>query len=322
MQAARIMEFIGVAEKAAIASAEWNGKGDKVSADQAATTAMRDAFNDIDFSGRIVIGEGERDEAPMLYIGEELGRGGEGIDIAVDPLEGTNLCAYNKANALCTIAVAPRGSLLFAPDTYMWKIAAGPECVGKIDIEATPAENIKAVAEALGKSVNDVNVCVLDRERHADLIQACRDAGARVRLIDDGDVFGAIATAVPNTGIDLYMGAGGAPEGVLACTGLKAIGGMFMGKLAFDIDPHGVEKRARAEKTAKVDLDAPLTMDMLVRSDDAAFIASGVTDGEMVSGVSKADGSITTETVVMNALDRTVRFIRTCHRGEKGLVRF
>lgn len=318
MQAARIMEILNVAETAAIACADWSGKGDKVAADQAATTAMRNAFNDIEFSGRIVIGEGERDEAPMLYIGEELGRGGEEIDIAVDPLEGTNLCAYNKPNALTTIAIAPKGALLFAPDTYMEKIAAGPACVGKVHIDNTPEENVRAVAEALGKEVSDVNVCILDRDRHKDLIQGVRDAGARVRLIDDGDVFGAIATAVPGTGIDLYMGSGGAPEGVLACTGLKAIGGTFMGRFRFRSD----DERARAEKTAEVDLDGVLTMDMLVRSDDAAFLACGVTDGEMVSGVSKTDGCITTESVVMNAADKTVRFIKTCRRSENGVIRF
>lgn len=322
MNPARLLEILAVAEKAAIASAEWNGKGDKVAADRAATTAMRTAFNDIEFSGRIVIGEGERDEAPMLFIGEELGCGGEEIDIAVDPLEGTNLCAYNRPNALTTIAIAPRGALLFAPDTYMQKIAAGPACIGKVGIDKTPAENVAAVAEALGKGVSDVNVCILDRDRHAELVKAVRDAGARVRLIEDGDVFGAIATAVPGTGIDLYMGSGGAPEGVLACTGLKAIGGTFEGRLRFDLDADGEEKRCRAEQTAEVDLDGVLTMDMLVRSDDAAFIACGVTDGEMVSGVSKADGSVTTECIVMNAADKSVRFVKTCHRGENGLVRF
>lgn len=322
MNPARLLEILAVAEKAAMASAEWNGKGDKVAADRAATTAMRAAFNDIEFSGRIVIGEGERDEAPMLFIGEELGRGGEEIDIAVDPLEGTNLCAYNRPNALTTIAIAPRGALLFAPDTYMQKIAAGPACIGKVGIDKTPAENVAAVAEALGKGVSDVNVCILDRDRHAELVQAVRDAGARVRLIEDGDVFGAIATAVPGTGIDLYMGSGGAPEGVLACTGLKAIGGAFEGRLRFDLDADGEEKRCRAEQTAEVDLDGVLTMDMLVRSDDAAFIACGVTDGEMVSGVSKADGSVTTECIIMNAADKSVRFVKTCHRGENGFVRF
>lgn len=322
MQANRIMEIVNVAELAAIASSEWVGRGDKVAADQAATTAMRNAFNDMEFSGRIVIGEGERDEAPMLYIGEELGKGGEEIDIAVDPLEGTNLCAANTANALCTIAVAPRGALLFAPDTYMWKIAAGPECRDAIHIDKTPAENVAAVAEALGKPVSEVTVCILNRDRHQDMIKAVYEAGARVRLIEDGDVFGAIATAVPGTGIDLYMGAGGAPEGVLACTGLKAIGGVFMGRLRFDLDKNGVEKRARAEKTAEVDLDGVLTMDMLVRSDDAAFVACGVTNGEMVSGVSHLDGSITTESVVMNSADHSVRFIKTCRTNGTGRVRF
>ncbi|RDB62240.1 fructose-bisphosphatase class II [Gordonibacter sp. 28C] len=322
MQPARIMEILDVVEKAAIASAEWNGKGDKVAVDQAATTAMREALNAIDFAGRIVIGEGERDEAPMLYIGEEVGRGGEEIDIAVDPLEGTNLCAFNKPNALTTIAIAPRGALLFAPDTYLQKIAAGPAAAGAVHIDKTPAENVAAVAEALGKPVGEVSVCILDRDRHKDLVQAVRDAGARVRLIGDGDVFGAIATAVPGTGIDLYMGAGGAPEGVLAAVGLKAIGGVFMGRLRFDLDRDGEEKRCRAEQTADVDLDGVLTMDMLVRTDDAAFLACGVTDGEMVSGVSKAHGCVTTESIIMNAADQTVRFIKTCRRGENGSVRF
>lgn len=318
MQSAKIMEILHVAEEAAIASAKWNGRGDKHAADQAATEAMRKAFNNIAFSGRIVIGEGERDEAPMLYIGEEVGTGGDEIDIAVDPLEGTNLCAYNRANSLTTIAIAPKGSLLFAPDTYMNKIAAGAQCVGKVHIDNTPAENIEAVAKALGKEVSEVVVCILDRDRHQEMIAAVRATGARIRLIDDGDVFGAIATAVPGTGIDLYMGSGGAPEGVLACTGLKAIGGTFMGRFNFRSE----EERARAEKTAQVDLDGVLTMDMLVRSDDAAFIACGVTDGEMVSGVSFEDGSVTTESVLMNAADKTVRFIKTCRRGENGAIRF
>ena len=318
MQAAKVMEILEVAEVAAIACADFNGKGDKVAADQAATEAMRNAFNKIEFSGRIVIGEGERDEAPMLFIGEELGLGGEEIDIAVDPLEGTNLCAYNRANALTTIAIAPRGALLFAPDTYMEKIAAGPACAGKVHIDNSPAENVAAVAQALGKNISDVNVCILDRDRHQEMIAAVRATGARIRLIDDGDVFGAIATAVPGTGIDLYMGSGGAPEGVLACTGLKAIGGVFMGRFKF----RSPEERARAEKTAEVDLDGVLTMDMLVRSDEAVFMACGVTDGEMVKGVSFEGGSITTESVIMSSIDKTVRFIKTCRRGESGSISF
>ncbi|MDR3037059.1 MAG: class II fructose-bisphosphatase [Coriobacteriales bacterium] len=318
MQTSRIMQVLEVAELAAIEAAKWNGRGDKVAADQAATEAMRTAFNNIDFSGRIVIGEGERDEAPMLFIGEELGRGGEEIDIAVDPLEGTNLCAYNRPNALTTIAIAPKGALLFAPDTYMDKIAAGPALVGKLSIDRSPAENIAAVAEALGKPVSEVNVCVLERERHQHIIKAVYEAGARVRTIDDGDVFGAIATAVPGTGIDLYLGSGGAPEGVLAATGLKAIGGFFQGRFQFRSDA----ERARAEKTAEVDLDGILEQDMLVRSDDAAFIACGVTDGEMVEGVSYEGGSITTSSIIMNAADKTVRFVKTIRRGAEGAVRF
>ncbi|MDR2493218.1 MAG: class II fructose-bisphosphatase [Coriobacteriales bacterium] len=322
MDLSRIMQILNVAEVAAIAAADWNGKGDKVAADAAATEAMRNAFNEIDFSGRIVIGEGERDEAPMLYVGEEVGRGGAETDIAVDPLEGTNLCAYNRPNALTTIAVAPKGALLFAPDTYMDKIASGPACRGKVHIDSSPEANVKAVATALGKPVSDVNVCILLRDRHAELIEAVRATGARIRLIDDGDVFGAIATAVPGTGIDLYLGSGGAPEGVLAAAGLKAIGGVFMGKLAFELDPKGAEKRARAEKTAGLDLDAPLTMDMLVRSDEAVFIACGVTDGEMVDGVRVAEGSVVTSSIVMNSADKTVRFVKTVRRSEGGAVRF
>jgi fructose-1,6-bisphosphatase class II len=321
------MQVLNVAEVAAIAAADWNGKGDKNAADQAATEAMRHAFNEIDFSGRIVIGEGERDEAPMLYIGEELGRGGEEIDIAVDPLEGTNLCAYNRPNALTTIAIAPKGALLFAPDTYMKKVAASAACVGKVHVDAPPEQNVRAVADALGKPVSEVNVCILLRERHADLIQAVRDAGARVRLIDDGDVFGAIASAVPGTGIDLYLGSGGSPEGVLACAGLKAIGGVFMGRFDFGSDEKAADKRRRAEEMVAaqgqdIDLDGVLTMDKLVRSDEAAFIACGVTDGEMVSGVRIDGGSTYTDAVIMDSIDKTVRFVKTIHRGKDGTVKF
>ncbi len=318
MLESHVMDVLRVAEKAAIACASWNGRGDKVSADQAATTAMRDAFNQMDFSGRIVIGEGERDEAPMLFIGEELGRGGEEIDIAVDPLEGTNLCAYNRPNALTTIAIAPRGSLLFAPDTYMNKIAAGPACKGKIHIDKTPAENVQAVAQALGKDVSEVNVCILLRDRHADLIKAVYETGARVRLIDDGDVFGAIATAVAHTGIDLYLGAGGSPEGVLACAGLKAVGGEFMGRFQWRSE----EEHERALKTAEVDVDGLLTMDQLVRTDDVAFIACGVTDGEMVEGVQITPNYTSTSAVVMSATGHTVQFIKTIHRTGQGSISF
>jgi fructose-1,6-bisphosphatase class II len=345
MRNSLIIEIVEVAELAAIAAAAYNGLGDRHAADQAATEAMREALNAIDFAGRIVIGEGERDEAPMLYIGEQVGSrwgAGSGLaaqtrptaladgeyDIAVDPLEGTNLCAQNQPNALTTIAIAPQGALLYAPDTYMLKLAAGTATAaaaasGELHIDNPPAQNIQAVADALGKPASEVNVCILARDRHEQLIAQVRAAGARIRLIDDGDVFGAIATAVPGTGIDLYMGSGGAPEGVLAAVGLKAIGGFFMGRLDFSLDKHGAEKRLRAEATAAVDLDAPLPMDSLVRSDDAAFIASGVTAGEMLDGVGfDPSGSVTVSSVVMNAADSTVRFLRTTRRGEAGVVKF
>jgi fructose-1,6-bisphosphatase class II len=332
MQTALIMDILRVAEEAAIAAASFNGRGDKHAADEAATKAMRQAFNSIDFAGRVVIGEGERDEAPMLFIGEELGRAWESLaapseqyDIAVDPLEGTNLCAYNRPNALTTIAIAPQGALLYAPDTYMWKLAAGAQAAqhGQLDIDKPPSENVKIVARALGKAIEEVNVCILLRDRHEQLISEVRQTGARIWLIDDGDVFGAIATAIPGTGIDLYMGSGGAPEGVLAATGLKAIGGFFVGRLDFTLDKDGVTKRERAQATANIDLDAPLGMDTLVRSNQAVFIASGVTDGEMLAGVKiDSSGSICVSSVVMSAVDSSVRFIRTIHRGETGVIKF
>ena len=312
MQDSMIMEFISVAEKAAIAAAKWRGLGKKDEADQAAVEAMRNAFSEINFSGRVVIGEGERDEAPMLFIGEEVGKGGVELDIAVDPLEGTNLCAYNQANALTTLALAPKGSLLFAPDTYMRKIAAGPALKGKIHIDKSVKENLDLVAEALHKSVSEVTVCVLERERHEKLIAEIREAGARVRLISDGDVYGAIATALPGTGIDLYMGTGGAPEGVLACTGLKAIGGEFMGRFEFRND----SEIERAKKTSGVDLDGVLDMDTLVKSDEAFFVACGVTHGELVNGVRRVHGKLATNSVVMNAADHTVRYIKTIYQDK------
>jgi fructose-1,6-bisphosphatase/sedoheptulose 1,7-bisphosphatase-like protein len=219
---------------------------------------------------------------------------------------------------LTTIAIAPRDALLYAPDTYMWKIASGAKAAagGKLHIDNSPADNIRAVASALNKPVEDVNVCILLRDRHQQLIADVRATGARINLIDDGDVYGAIATATPGTGIDLYLGSGGAPEGVLAATGLKAIGGFFMGRLDFTLDPHGVEKRARAEKMSGLDLDAALTIGTLVRSEDAAFIASGVTDGDMLAGVKfDANGAATTTSIIMNAADQTVRFVRNIRRS-------
>jgi len=322
MNTALIMQVLEVAELAAIAAADWNGRGDKLAADQAATEAMREAFNSIAFSGKIVIGEGERDEAPMLYIGEKVGLGGDAFDLAVDPLEGTNLCATNRPDALTAIAIAPKGALLYAPDTYMWKVAAGPGCLGRVHVDAPPLQNVTAVADCLDKPISEVNVCILKRDRHKELIQGVRATGCRVQLIDDGDLFGSIAAAVPDTGIDLYLGCGGSPEGVQAAAGLKAIGGVFMGRLDFSIDPHGEEKRARALKTASVDIDAPLTMDLLVSGNDAAFIACGVTDGRMLKGVSFLGGSVTTQSIIMNSFDKTVRMVTNTRRGETGTIHF
>lgn len=310
MRNTRIVEMLEVTEAAALAAARWMGKGDKHSADRAAVEAMREAFDILEISGEIVIGEGERDEAPMLYIGEKVGGGGEPIDIAVDPLEGTNLTAYGQPNSLAVLAFGPKGTLLNAPDTYMWKIATGPAAAGAVHIDATPTENVRNVAKALNRPVEDIVVCVLDRERHADLIAEVRQTGARIRLISDGDVFGAVATSIEGTGIHLYMGAGGAPEGVLAAAAMKCIGGTFMGRFGFRND----EERARAEKMARCDIDGVLDMDCLVNTDEAAFIATGVTDGEMLRGVKYFGQGARTHSVAMDGKTGTVRFIETVYR--------
>ncbi|MCL4079540.1 class II fructose-bisphosphatase [Coriobacteriia bacterium Es71-Z0120] len=319
MLTTRIVEMLEVTEAAALAAARWMGKGDKHAADQAAVEAMRAAFDRIPISGEIVIGEGERDEAPMLYIGEHVGAGGEEVDIAVDPLEGTNLTAYGQPNSLAVLAFAPKGTLLNAPDTYMWKIATGPAAADVVHIDATPTENVRNVAKALGRDVEDIVVCILDRDRHADLIREVRQAGARIRLISDGDVFGAVATAIEGTGIHLYMGAGGAPEGVLAAAAMRCIGGCFMGRFNFRND----EERKRAEQMTKCDIDGVLTMDCLVNTDEAAFIATGVTDGELLRGVKFFGKGARTHSIAMDNKTGTVRFIETVHRtgGERFWVR-
>jgi len=319
MRNTRIVEMLEVTEAAALAAGRWMGKGDKSAADQAAVEAMRAAFDAIDIEGEIVIGEGERDEAPMLFIGEKVGAGGEQMDIAVDPLEGTNLCAYGQPNSLATLAFGPKGTLLNAPDTYMWKIATGPAAADAIHIDASPTENVRNVARALKRPVEDIVVCILDRDRHADLIAEVRAAGARIRLISDGDVFGAVATSIEGTGIHLYMGAGGAPEGVLAAAAMRCIGGCFMGRFAF----RSPEERARAEVMAKCDLDGVLDMDCLVNTDEAAFIATGVTDGEMLRGVKYFGQGARTHSVAMENSTGTVRFVETVYRtgSEKFWVR-
>jgi len=319
MRATRIVEMLEVTEAAALAAGRWMGKGDKHAADNAAVEGMRQAFNHVAIDGTIVIGEGERDEAPMLYIGEKVGKGGEPIDIAVDPLEGTNLTAYGQSNSLAVLAFGPGGTLLHAPDTYMNKVAVGPEAFGAVHIDATPTENVRAVAKALKRDVEDLVVCILDRERHTDLIAEVREAGARIRLISDGDVFGAVATAIEGTGIHLYLGIGAAPEGVLACSAMKCIGGCFMGRFVWRSD----EEKARAVEMGTPHIDGILDMDTLVNTDEAAFIATGVTDGEMLRGVKYFGSGARTNSVAMDAKTKTVRFIETVYRtgAEKFWVR-
>lgn len=256
----------------------------------------------------------------MLYIGEHVGMdGGEQIDIAVDPLEGTNLTAYGLPNSLAVLAFGPKGTLLHAPDTYMMKVATGPLAAGCIHVDASPAENCRCVAKALDRPVEDLVVCILERERHEDMIAEVRETGARIRLISDGDVFGAVATAIEGTGIHLYMGIGGAPEGVLACAAMKCIGGQFMGRFVFRND----SERKRAEEMSDCDIDGVLDMDCLVNTDDAAFIATGVTDGEMLHGVRYFGKGARTHSVAMDGKTGTVRFIETVYRtgAEKFWVR-
>ena len=304
--------MVRVTEKAAIAAEALAGRGDEKAADAAAVDAMRTAFNAVDFRGRVVIGEGERDEAPMLYIGEEVGTGtGPEIDIALDPLEGTTLTAKAMANALAVLAIAPRGGLLFAPDTYMDKIAIGPGYEeGIIDLDKSPSENIAAMASAKGVEVSAMTACVLDRPRHAEIIEDLRGVGARVHLISDGDVAGVINTTNPSTGIDLYVGSGGAPEGVLAAAALKCVGGQMQGRLVFRND----DERRRADRTGITDYDKKYTLHELA-SGETVFCATGVTKGGLVDGVVRNNGHIETDTLVMSSADGMVRKIKSWHRA-------
>ena len=297
-----------VTELAAIASYAGIGRGDEKAADQLAVDAMRTALNALDIDGKIVIGEGERDEAPMLYIGEKVGTGkGPKIDIALDPLEGTTLTAKAMANALCVLSMSAAGGMLHAPDTYMDKIAIGPGFApGTVDLDMKPQDNVRSLASAKGVRPEDITVCVMDRPRHAELIAALREVGAKVMLITDGDVAGVIHTAEPETGIDLYLGSGGAPEGVLAASALKCVGGHFQGRLIFRND----DERARAARTGVTDLDRKYDLHELV-SKDAIFAATGVTKGAMLDGVKVADGFVSTHTLVMDSSTRTVQRIRT-----------
>ncbi|MDR3506495.1 MAG: class II fructose-bisphosphatase [Caulobacteraceae bacterium] len=302
-----VLDAVRVTEAAAIAAWGLAGRGDEKAADQAAVDAMRTALNTLDIDGEIVIGEGERDEAPMLYIGEKVGRGkGPAIDIALDPLEGTTLTAKAMANALAVMAWAPKGTLLNAPDTYMDKIACGPGFKdGIIDLDATPAENAAALAKAKGVKPSEITVCVLDRPRHAEIIASLRGLGARIYLITDGDVAGVMNTAEPETGVDLYIGQGGAPEGVLACAALKCVGGQFQGRLVF----RNNDERARAERLGITDLGKKYSLHEIVRA-DAIFAATGVTSGALLDGVRFKDGFVHTHSLVLNSSSGTVREVR------------
>ena len=303
------LEAVRVTEAAALAASRLMGRGDEKAADQAAVDAMRRALNDLDIDGTVVIGEGERDEAPMLYIGEKVGAGGPKIDIALDPLEGTTITAKGGTNALAVIAMAEAGGFLNAPDTYMDKISVGPGLPeGVVDLDASPAENLSNLAKAKKMDVSDIVACILDRPRHADLIAKVRATGARIMLISDGDVSGVIATAKPGSGVDIYMGSGGAPEGVLAAAALRCIGGQMQGRLIFRND----DEKARARKVGITDFNRKYGMLDLAKG-DVMFAATGVTDGPMLTGVRRSTTAATTHSMVMRSKTGTVRIIEAHH---------
>jgi fructose-1,6-bisphosphatase II len=303
------LELVRVTEAAALSCGRWVGKGDKTSADRAATEAMRRSLEAIEICGTVVIGEGEMDEAPMLYIGEKVGSGnGQEVDIAVDPLEGTNICAKGLSGSIATIALAPRGGFLHAPDMYMEKIAVGPSAKGAIDIDLPPAENLQRVAEAKGCRIEDLTVVILDRPRHDKIVGEIRKAGARIHLISDGDVAPAIAAAVEGSGVDLLMGIGGAPEGVLAAAALQCLGGDMQGRLVFMSN----EERERARSMGITDFDKVYHGDDMARG-DVVFAATGVTNGDLLKGVRYFAGGAETHSIVMRSKTRTVRFIEARH---------
>jgi len=316
------LEMVRVTEAAAIASARFMGRGDRMGADQAATEAMRRTMDEIDMSGTIVIGEGERDEAPMLYIGEQVGRpgsAGEGesslpeIDIAVDPLEGTNLVAHGQANAITVLAASERGGLLHAPDTYFDKLCVGPIAAGKVDIRLSPTENVHRIASALGRNVNDITVVILDRPRHEELIAEVRAAGARIKLISDGDLSAAISCAVSGTGVHAVMGIGGAPEGVLTAAALRCLGGEIQARFRFRND----DERARAARMGIADDDHVYTTGELASGENLVFAATGVTSGDLLHGVRFFGGGARTHSLVMAYRTQQVRFIDTVHMFDR-----
>lgn len=306
------LEFVRVTEMAALSCSSYMGRGDEKAADQAAVDSMRRGFDSISMFGRVVIGEGERDEAPMLYIGEEVGKREEGdpsIDIALDPLEGTTICATGGPGALSVVAVAEKGNFLFAPDTYMEKVAVGPRAYGKVSLEKTPTENVQAVADALSKKVEEVTVVILDRPRHKDLISEVRATGARIRLIEDGDISVALAASWDDSGIDLLLGIGGAPEGVITAAAMKCLGGDFQGRLKWRSE----DEKKRALKMGVTDSDKIYTRDELAKG-DVMFVATGVTDGPLLKGVRiLPNQKALTESIVMRSKTETIRRIEATH---------
>ena len=312
-----VLEMVRVTEAAAVAASRLIGRGNEKAADHAAVEAMREALNQLEFDGTVVIGEGERDEAPMLYIGEKVGAAqgtGPKIDIALDPLEGTTITAKAGPNALAVLAIAEQGCLLNAPDVYMDKLAVGPGYPdGVIDLSKSPSDNVRSIAAAKGVDPSEIIACVLDRPRHAALIAELRALGCGIMLIPDGDVAGVLAVTDPDTTIDVYMGQGGAPEGVLAAAALRCVGGQFQGRLVFRND----DERARAARWGVEDLDRIYHLTDLARG-DVIFAATGVTDGSLLEGVKRRKGFFTTESVVMRASTGTVRWVKGEHRHEPG----
>jgi fructose-1,6-bisphosphatase, class II len=308
------LEFVRVTEQAALRSGRLMGKGDKEGADQLAVDGMHAQFALTPISGTVVIGEGEMDEAPMLYIGEHVGAGGEEVDIAVDPVEGTNLVAKGQDGAIAVLAIAPKGCLLHAPDMYMEKICVGPRGKGRIDINASVTENLRRLAEGMERDVSDLTVVVLDRERHEKIIRECREAGARIRLITDGDVAPAVECGIEGSGIHMVIGSGGAPEGVLAAVGLKCLGGDMQARLL----PHNHEEITRLHDMGITDPGRVLKLDDLVKGDDCIFSATAITDCNLMRGVRYFGNGCRTSTMLLRYKTGTVRFIDTIHRfGEE-----
>jgi len=313
------MEFVRATEAAALSSARFMGRGDEKAADNAAVEAMRKVFASISIKGTVVIGEGERDKAPMLYIGEKIGSGtGLEVDIAVDPLEGTTITAKGGNNAITVLAAAPKGCLFHAPDTYMDKIAVGKEAKGVIDLDASVKENINAVADKLGKKTKDITVIILERPRHNKLIEEVRKCNVRIKLIGDGDIAGGIAPSIPDSGVDILMGIGAAPEGVITAAALKTLDGEIQGRLK----PRNKEEIERAKQMGVKDVDKKLKIDDLVKGDKAMFAATGVTDGTILKGVRYTKEGATTHSIVMRAKTKTVRFIEAHHNFKHKPLKF